>query len=174
MPFKSAAQRGLFYAAKSNPAVRERTGISQSVANKMTSEDTGGKLPMFARKNAPGKNPLAFKHYREGSAREEASESAAEERAEQREGTRSERRQHNPGYGSGDTRMRGLLASGAGSGKIRPEPNDMSSLPGGSDASARPPGPRGAPRTPGLATWGALHGIKRAGPRQMPGKGLYR
>src|SRR5215831_7589847 len=51
MPFTSQAQRGLFYAAKADPAVRERTGISKSVATKMTGEDPGGKLPQHVPKH---------------------------------------------------------------------------------------------------------------------------
>lgn len=35
MPIKSKAQQRLMYAAKENPEVRARTGISESVANEM-------------------------------------------------------------------------------------------------------------------------------------------
>jgi hypothetical protein len=95
------------------------------VADKMTGEDMGGKLPRYA--------PA----------------------------------QHNPNaYGSGDKRMHGLLAPGAAGGKIRPQPDRASSLPGSSDIAARPPGPRGAPPQ-GMATWGALKGIKRPAPRHV-------
>jgi hypothetical protein len=110
--------------------VRERTGISKGVADKLTSEDPGGKLPRYAKGNA----------------------------------------QHNPGYGSGDKRMHGLLAPGSGHGKIRPQPDRMSSLPGGSDIAARPPGPRTSP-SQGLATWGALKGMKRPAPRHVAPSG---
>lgn len=129
MPFESQKQRGLFYAAENNPAVRARTGISKSVADKMTAHDEPGKLPKYAKSNP----------------------------------------QHNPnGYGSGDERYHGMLAKGAGGGKIRPQPNTASSLPGSSDQSARGPGPRSAPDQ-GLATWGALRGIKRpASPHVSP------
>lgn len=133
MPFESQAQRGLFYAAKNNPAVRARTGISKGVADKMTAEDPGGKLPAKVKGNP----------------------------------------QHNPNaYGSGDTRMHGLLAKGAGGGKINPAPNQMSSLPGGSVSSERPGGPR-KPPPQGLATWGALHGVKRPPPRHVDPKGAH-
>ncbi|HEY1894839.1 MAG TPA: hypothetical protein VGG62_01155 [Terracidiphilus sp.] len=127
MPFTSQKQRGLFYAAKNDPEVRAKTGISQAVADKMTGEDQPGKLPRYAKGNP----------------------------------------QHNPNaYGSGDKRMHGLLAPGAAGGKIKPAPNRMSTLPGGSTQSARPPGPRTAPAQ-GLATWGALRGMKRPAPRHV-------
>ena len=54
MPFTSQKQRGLFYAAKANPEVRKRTGISQAVATKMTGEDQPGKLPLRAPRMADG------------------------------------------------------------------------------------------------------------------------
>jgi hypothetical protein len=127
MPFTSQKQRGLFYAAKNDPEVRAKTGISQAVADKMTGEDQPGKLPRYAKGNP----------------------------------------QHNPNaYGSGDKRMHGLLAPGSGHGKIRPQPDRASSLPGSSDIAARPPGPRTAPPQ-GMATWGALKGIKRPAPRHV-------
>jgi hypothetical protein len=50
MPFKSQAQRNLFYAAENDPEVRKRTGISKGVANKFTAHDEGGKLPKHVKK----------------------------------------------------------------------------------------------------------------------------
>ena len=43
MPFKSQAQRGLFYSAASSKG--GAGGVSQSVAEKMVKEDQPGKLP---------------------------------------------------------------------------------------------------------------------------------
>ena len=55
MPFKSQAQRNLFYAAENDPEVRKRTGISKGVAKKFTEHDSGGKLPYHKKKkHAPG------------------------------------------------------------------------------------------------------------------------
>jgi len=45
MPFKSQAQRNLMFAAKNDPKVRKRTGISKKTAEDLTEHDTGGKLP---------------------------------------------------------------------------------------------------------------------------------
>jgi len=50
MPFKSQAQRNLFYAAENDPEVRKRTGISKGVAKKFTEHDEGGKLPYHKKK----------------------------------------------------------------------------------------------------------------------------
>lgn len=54
MPFKSEAQRGLFYAAAAGKA--RKKGLSQATAKKALSHDTGGKLPerlgTLARKRA--------------------------------------------------------------------------------------------------------------------------
>lgn len=43
MPFKSQAQRGLFYAASENKG--GAGGVSQTVASKMVKDDQPGKLP---------------------------------------------------------------------------------------------------------------------------------
>ena len=43
MPFKSQAQRGLFYAAAAGKA--RKKGLSASVAQKAIKHDVGGKLP---------------------------------------------------------------------------------------------------------------------------------
>jgi hypothetical protein len=53
MPFTSQKQRGLFYAAQKDPAVRAKTGISKGVADKMTGEDQPGKLPRYVRGGKP-------------------------------------------------------------------------------------------------------------------------
>ena len=43
-PFDSEAQRRLFHAARRDPKVRRKYGISAGAARKMTDHDTGGKL----------------------------------------------------------------------------------------------------------------------------------
>lgn len=45
MPFKSQKQRALFYAAKHDPAVRKKHGMSEEDVDKMISHDEGDKLP---------------------------------------------------------------------------------------------------------------------------------
>lgn len=45
MPFVSQKQRALFYAAKRDPAVRKRRGMSEADVDKMIAHDEGGKLP---------------------------------------------------------------------------------------------------------------------------------
>ena len=52
MPFKSAAQRRLFYAASQNPG--GAAGVSQSVAKEFVKDDPGGKLPENAPKKRKG------------------------------------------------------------------------------------------------------------------------
>ena len=54
MPPRSQKQRNLMFAAKNDPAVRKRTGISKSVAQDFTSSDPGGKLPKYTKKKRPG------------------------------------------------------------------------------------------------------------------------
>ena len=56
MPFKSQAQRNLMFAAKNDPDVRKKTGISQETAEKFTDHDEGGKLPYHKKpkKKHPG------------------------------------------------------------------------------------------------------------------------
>lgn len=49
MPFVSQKQRALFYAAKHDPQVRKRHGMSKEDADKMVAHDEGGKLPMIKR-----------------------------------------------------------------------------------------------------------------------------
>jgi hypothetical protein len=50
MPFKSQAQRGLFYKAKSDPAFAKQKGLPKSVINDFVNADPGGKLPKKAKK----------------------------------------------------------------------------------------------------------------------------
>lgn len=50
MPFKSAAQRRLFHAAKKNPAIRRKHGMTMATIDEMIGADTGGKLPKKKRK----------------------------------------------------------------------------------------------------------------------------
>ena len=57
MPFKSQAQRNLFHAAKNDPEVRARTGITSAVAKKFTDHDEGGKLPKHVKKRKKKKHP---------------------------------------------------------------------------------------------------------------------
>jgi len=45
MPPVSEQQRKLMFAAKNDPEVRKRTGISAKVAKDFTEADPGGKLP---------------------------------------------------------------------------------------------------------------------------------
>ena len=45
MPPVSQAQRRLMWAARNDPEVAKRTGVSQSVAKEFTDADEGGKLP---------------------------------------------------------------------------------------------------------------------------------
>ena len=49
-PFASEKQRRLFHAAKKDPAVRKRYGISKGAAKRMTDHDTRGKLREYVRK----------------------------------------------------------------------------------------------------------------------------
>lgn len=45
MPFKSESQRKLFWAARKDPKVRKRMRLKLKDVKKMTSHDTGGRLP---------------------------------------------------------------------------------------------------------------------------------
>ena len=45
MPFKSEKQRKLFWAAKSSARLRRKARLKRSAVDKMTSHDSGGKLP---------------------------------------------------------------------------------------------------------------------------------
>jgi len=53
MPFKSQAQRGLFYKAKNDPAFAKKKGLPKSVINDFVNADPGGKLPKKAKKKRP-------------------------------------------------------------------------------------------------------------------------
>jgi len=50
MPFKSAKQRSLFWAAKNSPSLRDKFHLNMSAVMKMTEHDEGGKLPKRAKK----------------------------------------------------------------------------------------------------------------------------
>jgi hypothetical protein len=50
MPFKSQAQRNLFYAAKGDPELRRAKGLTLTTVSKFTDHDTGGKLPRKVKK----------------------------------------------------------------------------------------------------------------------------
>jgi hypothetical protein len=49
MPFKSEAQRRLFWAAKGSSDVRRAHGFSRKTVNTMTKHDEGGKLPKVSK-----------------------------------------------------------------------------------------------------------------------------
>ena len=49
MPFKSQAQRSLFYSALTNPALRRKLKMSLAAIRKMLEHDEGGKLPKKAK-----------------------------------------------------------------------------------------------------------------------------
>ena len=50
MPFKSAAQRRLFHAARRSQTVRRKHGMSEADVEKMISHDSAGKLPRVAKR----------------------------------------------------------------------------------------------------------------------------
>jgi hypothetical protein len=45
MPFKSSAQRRLFYAALKDPKLRKRHDITEETVKQLTEKDTGNRLP---------------------------------------------------------------------------------------------------------------------------------
>lgn len=53
MPPVSEKQRRLMWAARNDPSVRERTGISKRVAKDFTGADPGGKLPEQVKEGKP-------------------------------------------------------------------------------------------------------------------------
>jgi len=45
MPFKSKAQRGLFWKARGNKAFAKKKGLNMRAVEEMAEHDEGGKLP---------------------------------------------------------------------------------------------------------------------------------